>query len=216
ISTLPARHVADKPFLAAAVGILVLIATSYLAASSLGVPLSFVALGGALLMSAAALIRGRLELPSLAKKISWSLFLFVGGMFIVIRAVEDLGLTGAFGRALLGLAGGKPFATVLLVAAGTALGANLINNVPMALVMVSALHGLPAGAPAHESLSYAVMFGADLGPNLTTVGSLATMLWLVILRRRGLEVSTRQYFRLGITFVPALIALGSLLIWARL
>ncbi len=60
------------------------------------------------------------------------------------------------------------------------------------------------------------MFGADLGPNLTTVGSLATMLWLVILRRRGLEVSTRQYFRLGVTFVPALLVLGSVLIWARL
>jgi len=48
------------------------------------------------------------------------------------------------------------------------------------------------------------------------VGSLATMLWLVILRRRGLEVSTRQYFKLGITFVPVLIIIGSLLIWARL
>jgi len=215
LSALPPHLVADKRFLVIATGILVFIAAGYLAASALGLPLSAVALGGAILMSAAALLRGRLQPLSLAKKISWSIFLFVGGMFIVIRAVEDLGLTGAFGRALLGLAGGRPFATVLLVAAGTALGANLINNVPMALVMVSALHGMPAGGPAHESLAYAAMFGADLGPNLTTVGSLATMLWLVILRRRGLEVSTRQYFRLGITFVPALIIIGSLLIWVR-
>ncbi len=57
-----------------------------------------------------------------------------------------------------------------------------------------------------------LLIGADLGPNLTTVGSLATMLWLLILRRRGLEVSTRQYFKLGITFVPALLVAGSLLI----
>jgi arsenical pump membrane protein len=60
------------------------------------------------------------------------------------------------------------------------------------------------------------MFGADLGPNLTTIGSLATMLWLLILRRRGLEVSTLQYFKLGVTFVPVLLVVGSILIWARL
>ena len=86
----------------------------------------------------------------------------------------------------------------------------------MALVMVSSLHGLPASTPGYESLAYAAMFGADLGPNLTTVGSLATILWLLILRRKGLEISTREYFKLGVTFVPAIILIGSLLIWARL
>ena len=216
LSVLPPPHVADPWLLSVTVGILALIAAGYLTATSTGIPLSFVALGGAILMVAVALLMGRLNPLSLAKKVSWSLFVFIGGMFIVIRGVEDLGLTAAFGRALLGLAGGRPFPTVLLVAGGTALGANLINNVPMTLVMASALHGLPAGAPAYDSLPYAVMFGADLGPNLTTVGSLATMLWLVILRRRGLEVSTRQYFKLGITFVPALIVIGSILIWARI
>jgi len=216
MSALPAPRMVDPRFLAVSMWILVLIATSYIVASSIGIPLSFVALGGAGLMMTAALVMGRLKPSALARKISWSLFLFIGGMFIVIRAVEDLGLTGAFGRMLLGLSGGQPLAAVLLVTGGTALGANLINNVPMALVMISALHGLPPGIPGYESLPYAAMFGADLGPNLTTVGSLATILWLVILRRRGLEVSTRQYFRLGITFVPALIIVGSLLIWIKL
>lgn len=215
-SALPARQAVDQRFLAITGSILALIVVCYLAASLAGVPLSFVALGGGAAMMAAAAFLRRLQAAALVRKISWSLFIFVGGMFILVKAVEDLGLTEAFGRALLGLAGGRPLAAVLLVAGGTALGANLINNVPMALVMTSALHGLPSSFAGHESLAYAAIFGADLGPNLTTVGSLATMLWLLILRRRGLEVSTRQYFRLGITFVPALIVLGSLLIWARL
>ncbi|MGA2613452.1 MAG: ArsB/NhaD family transporter [Spirochaetia bacterium] len=216
LSALPAPRIVDTRFLAVTACILALIVVSYLAASLTGVPLSYVALGGGILMAAAALLLRRLRPAVLVRKISWSLFIFVGGMFIVVKAVEDLGLTAAFGRMLLGLAAGRPLAAVLLVAGGTALGANLINNVPMALVMTSALHGLPPSFTGHESLAYAAIFGADLGPNLTTVGSLATMLWLLILRRRGLEVSTRQYFRLGITFVPALIVLGSLLIWARL
>jgi arsenical pump membrane protein len=173
-------------------------------------------LGGAALMLVATLSLRRVRLRVLAGRITWSILLFIAGMFVIVRAVENLGFTAAFGRALLRLAGGKPFPAVLLVAGGSALGSNLINNVPMSLVMVSALRQLPVTTPAYHSLAFAAMFGADLGPNLTTVGSLATMLWLLILRRRGLEVSTWSYFKLGIIFVPALIFIGSLLIWARL
>jgi arsenical pump membrane protein len=193
-----------------------LIAVSYVIGSILQLPLSFIALGGASLMLIATLSLRRIHVLIIARKISWSIFLFIGGMFVVVRAVENLGFTAAFGNALLRLAGGKPFRAVLLVAGGTALGSNLINNVPMSLVMVSALHHLPSDTPAYHSLAFAAMFGADLGPNLTTVGSLATMLWLLILRRKGLEVSTWEYFKLGMIFVPALIVIGSLLIWVRL
>jgi arsenical pump membrane protein len=196
--------------------ILGLISMAYIVGSLLQIPLSFVALGGGALMLAAVLLLGRLQPRAVTRKISWPIFLFIAAMFVVVRAVENLGFTAAFGNALIRLAGGRPFPTVLLVAAGTAVGSNLINNVPMSLVMVSALHALPANAPAYHSLPFAAMLGADLGPNLTTIGSLATMLWLLILRRRGLEISTLQYFRLGVTFVPALILICSLLIWARL
>jgi arsenical pump membrane protein len=167
-------------------------------------------------MLIATLALRRIHVLMIARKISWSIFLFIGGMFVVVRAVENLGFTAAFGNALLRLSGGKPFRAVFLVAGGTALGSNLINNVPMSLVMVSALHHIPPDTPAYHSLAFAAMFGADLGPNLTTVGSLATMLWLLILRRKGLEVSTWEYFKLGMIFVPALIVIGSLLIWVRL
>jgi arsenical pump membrane protein len=196
--------------------ILGVIAVSYIIGSIVQWPLSFIALSGAVLLLIATLSLHSIRVLMIARKISWSIFLFIGGMFVVVRAVENLGFTAAFGNALLRLAGGKPFRAVLLVAGGTALGSNLINNVPMSLVMVSALHHLPPDTPAYHSLAFAAMFGADLGPNLTTVGSLATMLWLLILRRKGLEVSTWEYFELGMIFVPALIVIGALLIWVRL
>ena len=196
--------------------VLGLIAVSYIIGSVEQWPLSFVALGGAALMLGATLMFRRIPVLMIGRKISWSIFLFIAGMFVVVRAVENLGFTAAFGNALLRLAGGKPFRAVLLVAGGTALGSTLINNVPMSLEMVSAMRHLPPDTPAYHSLAFAAMLGADLGPNLTTVGSLATMLWLLILRRKGLEVSTGEYFKLGMIFVPALIVIGSLLIWARL
>ena len=216
LEDLPPPRVEDPRYLATVSILLGVIAACYVAASITRAPLSVVALGGALALLAAALWRRRLHARSLARKISWSLFLFVGAMFILVRGVENLGFTAEAGRLLATAAGGNALAAVILVTVGTALGANLINNVPMALVMVSTLGALPASTPAVSSLPYAAMFGADLGPNLTTVGSLATMLWLLILRRRGLEVSTLQYVRLGVTFVPLLLLAGSVLIWLRL
>jgi arsenical pump membrane protein len=191
---------------------LALIAAAYVAASALQIALSFVALGGAALLLAGSAWFHDFSLTRLRKGISWSLFVFVTGMFLMIRAVENLGLTAAFGNALLQLAGNSPLRTVLLVASGSALGANLINNLPMALVMVSAL-GKIGITPANVHLVYATILGADLGPNLTTVGSLATMLWLLILRRKGLDISSLEYFKLGILIVPVMVVIGSLLIW---
>ena len=189
-----------------------LIAAAYVAASALQMPLSFIALSGAALLLTGSAWYRHLDFAKLRKEISWSLFIFVTGMFLIIKAVENLGITVAFGNALLHLAGNNPFRTVLLVAGGSALGSNLINNLPMALVMVSALTKIGI-TQANLHLVYATILGADLGPNLTTVGSLATMLWLLILRRKGLDISSLEYFKLGLMVVPLLIVVGSLLIW---
>ena len=191
------------------------IAVAFVLASFFRAPLSIVALSGAAILLVGSRRYGRLSWVRLKGEISWSLFLFIGAVFLIIRAVKDLGLTDSFGALLIHLAGFSPLWSTLITAAGSALGANLINNVPMALVMVPTLHGLIAADQARIGLVYAAIMGCDLGPNLTTVGSLATMFWLVILRRRGLEVSSIEYFKLGVLIVPIMLAVGSVLIWLR-
>ncbi len=212
---LPEAKLPDRRFFYFTASTLVLIAVAYVAASAAQFPLSIVALGGGGLLLTGAYRCRCLHIVKLGQDISWPLFVFITGMFIVVRAVENLGLTAAFGRGILQLADGSLLQAVLLTAGGTALGANLINNVPMALVMISVLGNIPAGS-VKQGMVHATIFGADLGPNLTTVGSLATMLWLLILRRKGLDVSTRGYFKLGVTVVPVMIVVGSLLIWLKL
>jgi arsenical pump membrane protein len=197
----------------AGLGVIVM---GYLAASALALPLSVVALGGSALLLAGAAASGRLDRRRLAREISWPLFAFLSGMFLLVRGIEHLGLTAFVGRALLRLAAAGALPAVMVTAGGTALGANLINNVPMALLMISSLHTLGTSLTLHQRLVFATILGADLGPNLTAVGSLATMLWLLILRRKGLEVSTVQYMKLGLTVVPVMLAVGAMLIWLRL
>jgi arsenical pump membrane protein len=83
----------------------------------------------------------------------------------------------------------------------------------MTLVLVGAFHGAPAVVSQYPALIYATILGVDLGPNLTTVGSLATMLWLVVLRRKGLDINNADYFKLGLLAIPAMLLISSFEIW---
>ena len=188
------------------------IAVAFVLASSFEAPLSIAALGGAIALLIGGWHYGPLQWKRLRGEISWALLIFISGMFLVIRGIENLGLTNGFASGLMLLAGTNPLRSSLVVAISTALGANLINNVPMAIVAASTLRAMGVSSQTHPGLIYAAILGCDLGPNLTTVGSLATMLWLLILRRKGLDVSSVEYFKLGILVVPVMVAVGALLI----
>ncbi len=198
-------------------GILILVACAYVMASAIRLPLSLVALAGVLLLLIGALSWRRTTLADIAGRISWPIFGFIGGMFIVVRAIEETGLTTMFGNWLIHLSGGTSLGAVLVATAGAALGTNLINNVPMAVVMISALGGIQHAAPAvQHGFIAATIFGCDLGPNLTTVGSLATVLWLLILRQRNVDVSGLDYFKVGVVVTPLMLLAGALTIWLLL
>ena len=197
--------------------VLALVAPSYVIAAAFQWPLSLVAVAGALLLLVGALFWKRTTLMKAGKAISWPSFGFIAGMFIVVRAIEDTGLTVKFGWLLLHLSGGTSFGAVMVGTFGSALGTNLINNVPMAVVMNSSLGSVQHAAPAiRNGFVAATMFGCDLGPNLTTVGSLATILWLLILRERDVEVSGLDYFKVGMVVTPVMLFAGALTIWLML
>jgi arsenical pump membrane protein len=197
--------------------VLVAVSVAYVIASAVQLPLSLIALGGALLLLIGATYWKQISLHQTAKRISWSIFGFIAGMFIVVRAIEDTGLTTLFGNWLIQLSGGTSFGAVMVGTVGAAFGTNLINNVPMAVVMISALGGVQHAAPAlqHGFLA-ATIFGCDLGPNLTHGGSLATVLWLLILRQREVDVSGLAYFKVGVVVTPLMLLAGALTIWLLL
>ncbi|GAC1467333.1 MAG: arsenic transporter [Ktedonobacteraceae bacterium] len=194
--------------------VLLLVAVAYVTASALQLPLSLVALGGTLLLLIGALYWKQTTLLNTGQQISWSIFGFIAGMFIVVQAVEGTGLTAQFGQFLLRLSGGTSFGAVLVGTLGSALGTNVVNNVPMAVVLTSSLHSIQhAPLAVQHGFIAATIFGCDLGPNLTTVGSLATVLWLLILRQRNVDVSGLDYFKVGIVVTPLMLVAGALAIW---
>jgi arsenical pump membrane protein len=210
----PEKAVKHKAYFRYTLWLLTLVAPSYVIASAFQFPLSVVAVAGGLLLLAGALFWKRTTLVEAGRGISWPIFGFIAGMFVVVRAIEDTGLTLKLGKLLLHVSGGTSFGAVMVGTFGSALGTNLINNVPMAVVMNSSMGSIQHAAPAiRNGFVAATMFGCDLGPNLTTVGSLATILWLLILRQRDVDVSGLDYSKVGVVVTPLMLLAGAFTIW---
>jgi arsenical pump membrane protein len=203
--------VPDRPFFHA-VGLgLALIAGLYIIASAAGWPLGLVATGGGLGLAGIARLHGRLAIGRIREHVSGSLFLFIAGLFILVKGVEGTGLTTTLVAGLSQLVR-SPTTAAFTGVLGTAIGANLINNVPMMLVVLSGLPGAHLAMSAQQPFAFGALIGADLGPNLTPVGSLSTMLWLLIVRRRGIDVSTRDYLQLGLLVTPGMLLAAAIIL----
>jgi arsenical pump membrane protein len=216
----PDAGVRDRGFFRFTLAVLGLVAVAYITCSMLQIPLSLVAVGGALALFIGGRARGATSPRRTARAISWPIFGFIAGMLLVVRAVEDAGIAQAFGQALLAVGGARGdghHSTLVLIGVttiGGAVGANLINNIPMAFVMTAVLRHISHLARRSQlALVGATIFGCDLGPNLTTVGSLAKVFWLLLLRQRGLKVSALDYFKIGILVTPPMLIAGSLVLW---
>ena len=178
-------------------------------------PLGLVAaLSGSGLVVLALLFR-RLSWSHLAQEISWSLFGLVAGLLVLIQGLENVGVTPLLARLLLAGGNSKVVGAFSSVATA-AVGSNIMNNLPATFVLTATIGHVPDAA-LRGVLAYGTIVGADLGPNITIVGSLSTMLWLLILRRRDVEVSALEFMKLGapVTLLLLACSAGLLALTAR-
>ncbi len=183
-------------------GGLVLVIAALLAASALHRDLGLPTCLAALAVTGFVSWRAKANPLDLAKHISWSTLALVAALFVLVDGVESAGALAVTGAALR-WAAGLPIAAGAFLAAG-AVGAanNLVNNLPLGLLAGATLHA------AHPSdvLTNAVLIGVDLGPNLSVTGSLATILWLLALRREDVHVSALDFLKVGAVAMPAALA----------
>ena len=139
-----------------------------------------------------------------AREISWGTLALVAGLFIMVDAVENAG-------ALKLTAGWLTWAEHLPAAAGAmvtgcavAVANNLVNNLPLGLIAGGTLRA----AHSKGLLANAVLIGVDLGPNLSITGSLATILWLLALRKEKLDVSFWDFLKAGAVAMPVALVLS--------
>jgi len=200
---------ATRPVAVPVFALVVLSATlaGFAVTSPLGIEPVWAALAGASVLAVRVLYRGHTDLPSLVKAADPLFCLFVLALGVVVTAVVDNGLGTALGRVL---PAGSSLPTLLAIATVAALLANLINNLPAVLAL------LPLTAGAGPGPVLAVLIGVNLGPNLTYVGSLATLLWRRVMHGHGEDASLATFTRLGLLTVPLGLLVSTTALWAVL
>ncbi len=182
-----------------------LTAVVLLIASSLGGDLGAPTLGASLMVGAVLLLRERSSPMVIVREVSWSILPLVAALFILVEAVNGAGALGLTQQAMHVLESCKPLAGALAAAFGAGVGTNLVNNLPLGLITGA---GIDA-AHITGALRNAMLIGIDLGPNLSVTGSLATILWLMAIRKEGMHVGAWKFFKLGLVAMPPALLLAA-------
>ncbi|MFF7244472.1 arsenic transporter [Embleya sp. NPDC008237] len=201
----PVRAPSKMPVFAVATVASTLI--GFVVASAVGIDPAWAAMTGALVLAAHALARRRTTVRVIVRSASLPFLAFVLALAIVVRAVVDNGLAAGLGHLI---PHGTSLPALLGVAALAAVLANLINNLPAILVL------LPLTAPTGPGAVLAVLLGVNIGPNLTYVGSLATLLWRRVLHAHDTDVDIGEFTRLGLLTTPAALLPAVSALWISL
>jgi arsenical pump membrane protein len=171
-----------------------------------GIPISAIASLGTLALLAIA-ARGRvISTGKVLREAPWQVVLFSLGMYLVVYGLRNAGLTdalaGLLDRAAEHGVWGAAFGTGVL----TAFLSSVMNNMPTVLVGALSIDASTATGVVKDAMVYANVIGSDLGPKITPIGSLATLLWLHVLQRKGITIGWGTYFRTGIVLtIPVLL-----------
>ncbi|MEV4777555.1 arsenic transporter [Burkholderia sp. LMU1-1-1.1] len=178
----------------------------------LGVPISAVAAGGAALLLAVAARGHKISTRDVVRDAPWQIVVFSLGMYLVVYGLRNAGLTGYLTGVLNQCAGYGVWGAALGTGLITALLSSIMNNMPTVLIGALSIDATTAQGAVREAMIYANVIGSDLGPKITPIGSLATLLWLHVLSSKGIEISWGYYFRVGIvlTLPVLLITLAAL------
>ena len=205
---LPEPHsvVPNASYFRASVSILLLVLIGYFAAPFVHLPPYAVGFAGCACLIIWG-VRTRRIGWKLVRETSWPVFPFVIGLFVVIGGVENLGLTAPVARSLMHLH--QPLWGMLAMAGGAGAASNIVNNLPAALLARSVLLSAHAGPP----LIYATLLGTNIGPNITLSGSLATLLVREAARKKGENISAKEFFTIGLCVTPLVLLGAALTLW---
>ncbi len=190
-----------------ALAVVALTLAGFFVTSLLHIDPAFAAIAGVVALAIPALVRKRVSPRDLGTALDVPFLAFVLALGLVVEAVSIHGLGSLVVRLV---PGGTSLGSLLVIAFVAAVLANLVNNLPAVLLL------LPVAGAAGPGAVLAVLVGVNAGPNLTYVGSLATLLWRRVLRQRGAEPSAAEFLRLGAISVPPVLLAATVALWVSL
>ncbi len=203
----PASAIRDPATFTAGWWVLGLLLLGFFWLEGLGVPISVVAAAGTAILLMVAARGSVISTKEVITGAPWQIVFFSLGMYLVVYGLRNAGLTDILTQALDGLATHGVWAAALGTGVLTAIMSSIMNNMPTVLVGALAIDATTAQGVVREAMVYANVVGCDLGPKVTPIGSLATLLWLHVLDKKQIHISWGYYFRVGAMLtLPVLVA----------
>jgi len=191
---------------------LLLLLVGLFALEPLGIPISAVAGVCAAILFAVAARGHKISTRRVLREAPWQVVIFSLGMYLVVYGLKNAGLTDFLTQWLDRLAEHGLWSAALGTGLLSALLSSVMNNMPSVLIGALSIQASGADGLVREAMIYANVIGCDLGPKITPIGSLATLLWLHVLERKGVRITWGYYFKVGIflTLPVLLITLSAL------
>ncbi|HEI8866219.1 TPA: arsenic transporter [Serratia odorifera] len=194
----PAQAIRDLATFRAGWGVLLLLLVGFFALEPHGVPVSLVAAVGALILLLIAKKGQAINTGKVLRGAPWQIVIFSLGMYLVVYGLRNAGLTDLLSAVLNRLADSGLWAATLGTGFITAFLSSVMNNLPTVLIGALSIDGSTADGVVRQAMIYANVIGSDLGPKITPIGSLATLLWLHVLSRKNINITWGYYFRVGV------------------
>ncbi len=201
----PSSAIKDPATFKAGWVVLVFLLAGFFVLEPLGIPVSAIAAVGAAVLFAIAKKGHAINTGKVLRGAPWQIVIFSLGMYLVVYGLRNAGLTGYLSGILNMLADKGLWTATLGTGFMTAFLSSVMNNMPTVLIGALSIDGSTATGVVKEAMVYANIIGCDLGPKITPIGSLATLLWLHVLSQKNMTITWGYYFRTGIVMtIPVL------------
>ncbi|MDY0976971.1 arsenic transporter [Massilia sp. CFBP9012] len=203
----PADAIHDRATFIAGWWVLALLLAGFFWLDDAGVPISAVAAGGAIILLAVAARGHHIPTRAVLRGAPWQVVVFSLGMYLVVYGLRNAGLTDGLSVLLERCAAYGVWGAALGTGFIAAVLSSIMNNMPTVLVGALAIDATATQGAVREAMIYANVIGSDLGPKITPIGSLATLLWLHVLAAKGIRISWGYYFRVGLVLTLPILLL---------